>query len=60
MEDTYAFKCCVSSHNCPKVEIKDRILTIKDDFGGTVKVTKDQFEIMIEEYLEYKHNYDTI
>ncbi|MGI6677809.1 MAG: hypothetical protein ACOX2Q_01670 [Dehalobacterium sp.] len=40
---------------CPSVEFNDDtdLIIIKDDLGGQVSLTEDQFKILLEEYLRH-------
>lgn len=41
---------CGGSGCCPTVENVDDTYVLKDDFGGKVMLTTEQFEAMIEHY----------
>jgi hypothetical protein len=42
------FSMCCGGKKCPVVTIEGEDWTIKDDFGGKVKLTKDQVKEFIE------------
>jgi hypothetical protein len=42
------FKLCSDQKCCPEVTVKGEEITITDDFGGEVKLTREQVEILIE------------
>lgn len=37
---------------CPTVEVVNNNVVIKDDFGGTVSLTKEQLKILLDKYQE--------
>jgi hypothetical protein len=39
---------CHNSSSCPEVTVNQDEVLIKDDFGGKVKLTKEQFSILKE------------
>ena len=40
--------CDEDHHCCPVVSVSSEEVSIKDDFGGSVKMTSDQFKILKE------------
>ncbi|MBD3178943.1 MAG: hypothetical protein GF417_04715 [Candidatus Latescibacteria bacterium] len=42
------FMLCSDEKCCPEVTVEGDIITIADDFGGEVKLTRDQVNILIE------------
>ena len=38
--------CHIDQNCCPTVTVGDNDVTIKDDFGGEVKMTREQFSIL--------------
>lgn len=45
--ETGVVRLCCSSSCCPTVDFTDPdVVTIKDDFGGEVKLTRDQWHEM--------------
>ena len=42
------FKLCGEGKCCPEVEVKNDEIVITDDFGGKVKLTREQVRILLE------------
>ncbi len=40
------FKLCSEGKCCPEVTVKEDQVIITDDFGGKVRLTKEQFRIL--------------
>ena len=44
------FSLCAKNSCCPEVEIVDNNVTISDDFGGKVTLSKEEVNMLLEEY----------
>jgi len=38
------FSLCCGGRKCPLIEVEENTWHIKDDFGGAIKLTKEQVE----------------
>jgi len=43
-----SFKLCTDEKCCPEAVVKGDTITITDDFGGRVELTRKQIDILVE------------
>jgi hypothetical protein len=45
---------CSRKSACPVAQISNRVVIIKDDFGGEIHLTRKEFDILVKEGIKLK------